>query len=159
MNTHLIESRSTHIPCLARLRNVRILHFVFHLEYFSHLDIVNGKKKISNAAIGKEFKREYNLLSYKLVFQLAFKEENMIFISHTNCETENIDESMFESIISQIEYIESFSGKPSPSPSKRSASSLSEPIFEEDNTSDSLCTSPTKKFKPTMTGLPVRIIE
>lgn len=63
---------------------------------FCHLDVGNGKKKMSNAAKGKAFKVEYNLLSYKLIFQLALKEDNVIFISHTTCETEPIDESMFQ---------------------------------------------------------------
>ncbi|CAF3947331.1 unnamed protein product [Rotaria sp. Silwood2] len=41
---------------------------------------------------GKCFKRDYDLLSYKLFFQLALKEGNVIYISNITCETEVVHE-------------------------------------------------------------------
>jgi len=44
---------------------------------------------------GKRFKEEYNLLSYKIIFQLALKQDNVIYISNIACETETINERKF----------------------------------------------------------------
>jgi hypothetical protein len=59
------------------------------------IDASKNKRNIGNAAKGKQFKEDYNLLSYKLVFQLALKQDNVVYISHITCETNTIDERKF----------------------------------------------------------------
>ncbi|CAF2464855.1 unnamed protein product [Rotaria sp. Silwood2] len=89
---------------------------------------------------GKCFKRDYDLLSYKLFFQLALKEGNVIYISNITCETEVVHEQ----IMTQK------SGKRT---ALCSAESLSE---EEDNFKTQILNS-SKKFKsstPPLIGLP-----
>lgn len=54
----------------------------------------NGKNT-NVAAKAKDFKKEYNLLSYKIVFQLALKGDKVIYISHITGETEVVDECKF----------------------------------------------------------------
>ena len=50
---------------------------------------------MGNAAKGKCFTRDYHLLSYKIIFQLAVKQENVVYISDISCETEIVDERKF----------------------------------------------------------------
>ncbi len=57
--------------------------------------ISENKKNVGKAAKAKDFKREYNLLSYKFIFQLAVKQNNVVYISNISCETEVIDERKF----------------------------------------------------------------
>jgi hypothetical protein len=100
-----------------------------------------NKRNIGNAAKGKQFKEDYNLLSYKLVFQLALKQDNVVYISHITCETNTIDEQ-----------------KAPTSPGKRSASVSIESISEEDSISDAQISKPLKKIKSLpspIIGLPV----
>jgi len=57
-----------------------------------NLDVSSNPKSVGVAARGKDFKRDYNLLSYKIIFQLAVKEDDVIYISEISCATENIHE-------------------------------------------------------------------
>ncbi len=68
--------------------------FILIIIFFC-IDTSQTKKNIGNAAKGKQFKEDYNLLSYKLVFQLAVEQDNVIYISHITCETDTIDERKF----------------------------------------------------------------
>jgi len=71
--------------------------FLFNCLFFLKLtiDTSKNKKSVGNAAKGKDFKKDYNLLSYKIMFQLALKHGNIVFISNIACETETVDERKF----------------------------------------------------------------
>ncbi|CAF1178786.1 unnamed protein product [Rotaria sordida] len=89
----------------------------------------------------KCFKKNYDLLSYKLVFQLALKEDNMIFISNITCETEIVHEQ----IMTQKS-------------SKRTASCSTESLSEEESNFEMQISNSSKRFKsstPPLIGLPV----
>jgi hypothetical protein len=58
------------------------LSFLFMLFYCVNLDAGTDNRNVGNAAKGKDFKREYELLSYKIIFQLALKENNVVYISN-----------------------------------------------------------------------------
>ncbi|CAF3745604.1 unnamed protein product [Rotaria sordida] len=88
----------------------------------------------------KCFKKDYDLLSYKLVFQLALKEDNMIFISNITCETEIVHEQ----IMTQKS-------------SKRTASCSTESLSEEESNFEMQISNSSKRFKsstPPLIGLP-----
>lgn len=59
------------------------------------IDLGKNTRNVGNAAKGKIFKKDYNLLSYKIVFQLALKQDNVVYISNIACETDTIDERKF----------------------------------------------------------------
>lgn len=50
---------------------------------------------MTKAAKGKQFIVDYDLLSYKIIFQLANKQGNTILISHIQCETNTINERKY----------------------------------------------------------------
>jgi hypothetical protein len=95
MNTHLTLQHLMHLPCLDQLKNVCIFIFLIILFDWLILDSSTNNKKAGNAAKAKDFKRDYDLLSYKFVFQLALKENNVVYISNITCETDIIEESKF----------------------------------------------------------------
>ncbi|CAF1104255.1 unnamed protein product [Rotaria sp. Silwood1] len=89
---------------------------------------------------GKCFKQHYDLLSYKLVFQLALKENNIIYISNITCETEVVHE---QSVTQK--------------PGKRTVSFSIESLSEEESNFETQVSNSSKKFKsstPPLIGLP-----
>lgn len=52
----------------------------------------SNKRSVGVAAIGKDFKHDYDLLSYRIVFQLALLQDNVVYISNISCQTEDIHE-------------------------------------------------------------------
>ncbi|CAM2720274.1 unnamed protein product [Rotaria socialis] len=56
--------------------------------------IVPNDNTMEKVAKGKLFKIDFNLASYKLIFQLALKENNSIHISNISCQTEDIHEQL-----------------------------------------------------------------
>ncbi len=56
------------------------------------IDTITNEDAISKAAKGKQFTTEYDLLCYKVVFQLAVKQGNSFIISQIKCETNLINE-------------------------------------------------------------------
>ncbi|CAM4787108.1 unnamed protein product [Rotaria magnacalcarata] len=56
--------------------------------------VVPNDNTIEKVAKGKLFKTEFNLTSYKLIFQLALKEDNFIHISNMSCQTEDVHEQL-----------------------------------------------------------------
>ena len=85
--------------------------FLFFLIHFFLLiiDAVTGKDTNGQAAKGKRFTVDYDLLCYKIVFQLAVKQDNIIMISHIKCETNIINERKYITLtyieINKNEYI------------------------------------------------------
>jgi hypothetical protein len=57
-----------------------------------NIDTVTNDDAITKAAKGKQFTTEYDLLCYKIVFQLALKQDNSFNISQIKCETNIINE-------------------------------------------------------------------
>ncbi|CAF3689819.1 unnamed protein product [Rotaria sp. Silwood1] len=91
----------------------------------------------------KCFRTEYNLLSYKLVFQLALKEDNMIYISNVACETDIIHEQLMKQ-----------------KSGKRKASYSTESFSEEKCNFEKKISNASKRFKSStlpLTELPVNI--
>ncbi|CAF3428501.1 unnamed protein product [Rotaria sp. Silwood1] len=93
---------------------------------------------------GKCFKQHYDLLSYKLVFQLALKENNIIYISNITCETEVVHE---QSVTQK--------------PGKRTVSFSIESLSEEESNFETQVSNSSKKFKsstPPLIGLPFKFV-
>jgi hypothetical protein len=63
-------------------------------------DTVCNEDLISKVAKGKLFASEYNLLTYKFVFQLAVKKDDQYFAQNIQCETDLITDREFTSSIS-----------------------------------------------------------
>ncbi|CAF1463540.1 unnamed protein product [Rotaria sordida] len=90
---------------------------------------------------GKCFKRDYDLLSYKLIFQLALKENNIIYILNVTCETDVIRE--------QVMTQES---------GKQTTSVSTESLLEDECNFETEISNSSKRFKsstPPLIGLPV----
>ncbi|CAF1060965.1 unnamed protein product [Rotaria sordida] len=51
-----------------------------------------NEDSIGKVAKGKQFTIDYDLLCYKIIFQLALKQDNIFIISHIKCETDIINE-------------------------------------------------------------------
>jgi hypothetical protein len=66
--------------------------FLFSIHSLLHIDTLVNEDAISKAAKGKQFAIDYDLLCYKIVFQLAFKRDETIFVSQIQCETNIINE-------------------------------------------------------------------
>ncbi|CAF2652469.1 unnamed protein product [Rotaria sp. Silwood2] len=84
---------------------------------------------------------DYNLLSYKLVFQLALKEDNMIYISNVVCETDIVHEQVMKQ-----------------KSGKRKAFNSTESLSEEECNFESQVSNSSKRFKsstPPLIGLPI----
>ena len=62
-------------------------------------DTIPSEDRISKAAKGKQFTSDYDLHCYKIVFQLAVKQENCICILPVTCETDLINEREYQSTI------------------------------------------------------------
>ncbi|CAF3684816.1 unnamed protein product [Rotaria sp. Silwood1] len=91
----------------------------------------------------KCFRAEYNLLSYKLVFQLALKEDNMIYISNVACETDIIHEQLMKQ-----------------KSGKRKASYSTESFSEEKCNFEKKISNASKRFKSStlpLTELPTSV--
>jgi len=98
MNIHSILHHLTNLQCSEQRNNVCSLNFLFlfnYLFFLLNVDTSKNKKNVGNAAKGKDFKKDYNLSSYKIIFQLAIKQDNVVYISNIACETETIDERKF----------------------------------------------------------------
>jgi hypothetical protein len=63
------------------------------------IDTVCNEDLISKVAKGKLFASEYNLLTYKFVFQLALKKDDQYFVNDIQCETDLITDREFSSLI------------------------------------------------------------
>ena len=64
------------------------------------LDTVCNEDLIGKVAKGKLFASEYNLLTYKFVFQLAIREQDQYFVHTLQCETDLItDRKLFSRIL------------------------------------------------------------
>jgi hypothetical protein len=94
----LISYHSMHIQCLEQLKHVCVVNFfllVFNNLFLFNIDAIPAEPDMEKVRKGKLFKEEYNLLSYKIIFQLALKQDNVIYISNITCETETINERKF----------------------------------------------------------------
>ncbi|UJR23127.1 hypothetical protein I4U23_026148 [Adineta vaga] len=102
---------------------------------------VPNQSNMDNVPKGKRFKTEYNLSTYKFVFHLGMKQDNIIYISSITCETNLIDETII------------------PTKSKKRSASVSTEILSDDETSsDTQVSNSTKRFKSSpspIIGLPV----
>ncbi|CAF1147068.1 unnamed protein product [Rotaria sordida] len=90
---------------------------------------------------GKCFKRDYDLLSYKLIFQLALKENNIIYILNVTCETDVIHEQVMTQ-----------------KSGKRITSFSTESLSEDECNFETEISNSSKRFKsstPPLIGLPV----
>ncbi|CAF3693452.1 unnamed protein product [Rotaria sp. Silwood1] len=95
-------------------------------------------KKVRKA---KCFRMDYNLLSYKLVFQLALKEDNMIYISNVVCETDIVHEQVMKQ-----------------KSGKRKAFNSTESLSEEECNFENQVSNSSKRFKsstPPLIKLPI----
>ncbi|CAM4745562.1 unnamed protein product [Rotaria magnacalcarata] len=54
--------------------------------------IMTDKDGMTKVAIAKQFSSDYDLLCYKIIFQLAVKQDDLISILHIKCETNIINE-------------------------------------------------------------------
>ena len=72
--------------------------FVYSIRYFFSisslflLDTLTNEDTMTKAAKGKQFTMDYDLLCYKIIFQLAFKRDDHFLISQIKCETNIINE-------------------------------------------------------------------
>ena len=67
--------------------------FLFLIRsYCLNIDTTIDENGITKTAKGKRFIRDYDLLSYQIVFQLALKQDNFYMISHIQCGTNMINE-------------------------------------------------------------------
>ena len=104
-STRSTSSLSTHRSKRARWRNVRLLtsacrqhdHALLPLRLTT--DTVCNEDLISKVAKGKLFASEYNLLTYKFVFQLALKKGDQYFVDNIQCETDLITDREFPSLM------------------------------------------------------------
>ncbi|CAF4246418.1 unnamed protein product [Rotaria sordida] len=90
---------------------------------------------------GKCFKKDYNLLSYKLIFQLALKQNNIIYISNVTCETDVVHEQIMKQ-----------------KSGKRTTSFSTESLSEDECNFETQISNSSKRFKsstPPLIGLPV----
>ncbi len=133
---------------------------IFNNLFLFNIDAIPDEPDMEKVRKGKRFKEEYNLLSYKIIFQLALKQDNVIYISNITCETETINERKFSRLkywIFDKELIW-LSELTSPKSSKRSASVSTESLSEEESSCDIQLSNASKKFKstaPSLIGLPV----
>ena len=64
-----------------------------HLLHLSLIDVLkNEDQSTTQAAKGKQFTIDYDLLCYKIIFQLAFKRGDHFFLSGIQCETDLVNE-------------------------------------------------------------------
>ncbi len=76
------------------------LFFLFDQFFFLlYIDTLINEDAISKTAKGKQFTDDYDLLCYKIVFQLALKQDNIFTISHIKCETKIINEREYTTLI------------------------------------------------------------
>lgn len=58
----------------------------------SCVDVLKDQVDLTKAAKGKQFARDYDLLCYQIIFQLALKRDNHYFLSEIVCQTDLINE-------------------------------------------------------------------
>ena len=63
------------------------------------VDTLINENAITKAAKGKQFIIDYDLLCYKIVFQLAFKQDNNFQISNIKCETNIVNEREYSTLM------------------------------------------------------------
>jgi hypothetical protein len=71
---------------------------LFLMNCLLYIDTLPNEDTITKAAKGKQFVIDYDLLCYKIVFQLAFKRDKEIFVSHIKCETNIINEREYTTV-------------------------------------------------------------
>jgi hypothetical protein len=76
-----------------------IFFYSINSFFLLNIDTLINEDTISKAAKGKQFTDDYDLLCYKIVFQLAFKKDNICTISHIKCETKIINEREYTTLM------------------------------------------------------------
>ncbi len=130
--------------------------FLFNIDTLINEDI------ISKSAKGKQFTADYDLLSYKIVFQLALKQDNIFMISQIKCETNIINEREYTPLM----YIEininesvSFLEKTPTKGDKRKASSNDKMPKKRNDSIDMPMINPSKKFKSSVSPFTERPVD
>jgi hypothetical protein len=68
-----------------------------------NIDTLANEDIMTKAAKGKQFTIDYDLLCYKFIFQLAFKQDDNFLISPIKCETNIINEREY-TILTYVEF-------------------------------------------------------